>query len=78
MIAVKKIDTIEALNEILFEQPYDTKIGRNRSSCLYRGLPDESYRLVTSLKRNCKVRKMSWKGQSCGILQNMRQRKILS
>lgn len=38
MIAVKKIDTIEALNEILFEQPYDTKIGRNRSSCLYRGL----------------------------------------
>ena len=31
MIAVKKIDTIEALNEILFEQPYDTKIGRNRS-----------------------------------------------
>lgn len=57
MIAVKKIDTIEALNQILFEQPYDTKIGRNRSSCLYRGLPDESYRLVTSLKRNCKDKK---------------------
>lgn len=62
MIAVKKIDTIEALNEILFEQPYDTKIGRNRSSCLYRGLPDESYRLVTSLKRNCKDKKNELEG----------------
>ena len=38
----------------MYEQKEDKKIGRFRSACLYRGLPNESYSLVTSLKRNCK------------------------
>lgn len=54
MITVTKINTVEELLNLFFEQNYDNKIERYRSSFLYRGLPNESYSLVTSLKRNCK------------------------
>ena len=54
MIIVKKINTVDELLKLFFEQDYDDKIERYRSSFLYRGLPNESYSLVTSLKRNCK------------------------
>lgn len=54
MIIVEKINTVDELLKLFFEQDYDDKIERYRSSFLYRGLPNESYSLVTSLKRNCK------------------------
>ena len=54
MINVVEIHKIEDLSSLLFEQKYDDKIHRNRSNFLYRGLPSESYHLVTSLERNCK------------------------
>ena len=54
MITVTKINTVDELLSLFFEQNYDDKIERYRSSFLYRGLPNESYSLVTSLKRNCK------------------------
>ena len=54
MITVIELNTIEELSTLLYEQKEDKKIGRFRSACLYRGLPNESYSLVTSLKRNCK------------------------
>lgn len=54
MITVKKINSMEAILGIISEQEYDERIGRFRSSFLYRGLPNENYSLVTSLKRNCK------------------------
>lgn len=54
MITVTKINTVDELLSLFFEQNYDDKIERYRSSFLYRGLPNESFSLVTSLKRNCK------------------------
>lgn len=54
MINTIEINTISDLNNLFFEQKYDEKIDRNRSSFLYRGLSNEDYPLVTSLKRNCK------------------------
>ncbi len=58
MITIKEINTIEELLSVFFDAKYDDKIGRYRSSCLYRGLPNEGYSLVTSLNRNCKQKQM--------------------
>ena len=54
MITVKEIHAIDDLSKMFFEQEYDEEIERYRSTFIYRGLPNESYSLVTSLKRNCK------------------------
>lgn len=54
MITVKKINSMEAILGIISEQEYDERIGRFRSSFLYRGLPNENYSLVTSLKETVK------------------------
>lgn len=54
MITIIQISTIEGIKNIIFEQEYDTKINRNRSAFLYRGLPDVKFTLKTSLNRNCK------------------------
>ena len=56
MIDIIKINTIEELSTLLYAQEEDKRIGRFRSSYLFRGLPNESYSLVTSLKRNCKAK----------------------
>ena len=56
MIDVIKINTIEELSTLLYAQEEDKKIGRFRSPCLFRGLPNESYSLTTSLERNCKAK----------------------
>lgn len=56
MIDIIKINTIEELSTLLYAQEKDKRIGRFRSSYLFRGLPNESYSLVTSLKRNCKAK----------------------
>lgn len=52
-----KVEMIENLNEILnliSDQELDSRTGRHRSSYLYRGLPNEAFKLETSLYRNCK------------------------
>ena len=54
MIQEIRISTPEDLMPLLSEQEYRPELGRNRSSYLYRGMPDTSYRMVTSLSRNCK------------------------
>ena len=54
MIQEIRISTPEDLMPLLSEQEYRPELGRNRSSFLYRGMPDSSYRMVTSLSRCCK------------------------
>jgi len=55
MITVKHIATIDGIQDLIFEQTYNAAIDRTRSSYFYRGMPDASYKLVTSLSRNCKA-----------------------
>ncbi len=47
------IDNIEKLMKLMSDQPYDDSVKRNRSPYFYRGLPDDSYLLQTTLQRNC-------------------------
>lgn len=54
MIREVRISTTEGLMPLLSEQEFRPELGRNRSSYLYRGMPDTSYRMVTSLSRCCK------------------------
>ena len=54
MIREVRISTPEALMPLLSEQEYRPELGRNRSSYLYRGMPDTSYRMATTLSRCCK------------------------
>lgn len=54
MINIIKIINLEELFQLLFEQEYADKLDRYRSAFIYRGLSNENYSLVTSLKRNCK------------------------
>ncbi len=54
MIQEVRISTVEDLMPLLSEQEYRPELGRNRSGYLYRGMPDSSYRMVTSLTRCCK------------------------
>ncbi len=53
-IPYKRISTIEDVMVMIAEQNFDPAIDRYRSSFLYRGLPNESYSLLTTLQRNCK------------------------
>lgn len=53
MIKIVKIDTLDGVKDLLFEQERNTENGRYRSAFLYRGMPDESFDLSTSLARNC-------------------------
>ena len=54
MIQETRISTLEDLMPLLSEQEYRPELGRNRSGYLYRGMPDSSYRMATSLSRCCK------------------------
>ena len=54
MIQQTRSSTLEDLMPLLSEQEYRPELGRNRSGYLYRGMPDSSYRMVTSLSRCCK------------------------
>lgn len=54
MIREQRITSIEELTELLTEQEYRADIRRNRSEFVYRGMPNASFRLETSLRRNCK------------------------
>ena len=54
MIKEIKITTLEELLPLLTEQEFRSDLNRNRSSYLYRGMPDASFKMKTSLSRNCK------------------------
>lgn len=49
-----KLDTMEKVFDALITVEFDDRLKRNRSSVLFRGLPNVNYKLVTSLHRNCK------------------------
>jgi len=53
MIQEVKITTLEDLMPLMSEQEYRPEIKRNRSSFLYRGMPNVSYKMQTSLSRCC-------------------------
>jgi len=54
MIKEIRIDKYEDLMQLFSEQEYQDNIGRWRSSFVYRGMGKTSYKMETSLKRNCK------------------------
>ncbi|MDD7517651.1 FRG domain-containing protein [Ruminococcus flavefaciens] len=62
MIKTVKIDSMDKVKDLLFEQKRNDINGRLRSSFFYRGMPDEKFDLSTSLARNC--------GKKAAILEN--------
>ena len=54
MIKEIRITTLDELLPLLTEQDYRADLHRNRSSYIYRGMPNSSYKMHTSLARNCK------------------------
>lgn len=59
MIKIVNIDTIEDVLPLITEQEFRPDLHRNRSLYLYRGMTDVSFKLDTSLQRNCKDLKKS-------------------
>ena len=57
MLTEKHISTIDELLPLISDQLYNPELDRYRGHYLYRGIPDSSYRLVTSLTLNCKGHK---------------------
>ena len=53
MIKTVKINTLDGVKDLLFEQERNKDNGRYRSAFFYRGMPDANYNLSTSLNRNC-------------------------
>ena len=55
-MAVKevKLSTIEEVLTTLTTAEFNDALKRNRSAFLFRGLPNVSYKLTTSLRWNCK------------------------
>ena len=49
-----KVDSIQNIKQLIIETQKDDTIGRYRSPALFRGLPNSTYTLQTSLYRNCK------------------------
>lgn len=54
MIHEIEIRTMEDLFHMVSEQEYREDLGRHRNLFIYRGEPDASYTLSTSLRRHCK------------------------
>ena len=54
MIKTIHISKIEDLMPLLSEQDWREDIHRNRSSFVYRGMPNTEFKMVTTLKRCCK------------------------
>lgn len=54
MIKEIKITTLDGVMNMIKDQDYKSSIDRHRSLCLYRGLPNTDFKLVTSIQRNCK------------------------
>ncbi len=53
MIQVKRIETLEEIEQLVFEHERNQIHGRVRDYFVYRGMPDADYDLSTSLQRNC-------------------------
>ena len=53
MIQTIEIHTIAESTQLILDQKYNADIDRLRSPYLFRGMPDTSYHLTTSLRRNC-------------------------
>lgn len=53
MIQVKRIETLEDIEKLVFEHERNEIHGRVRDYYVYRGMTDASYDLSTSLQRNC-------------------------
>ncbi len=53
MIKEKKIEDFDQIKDLVFDLGYDPSSDRNRGYYLFRGLPNESYELKTSLQMNC-------------------------
>jgi len=56
MIKTLLINDFNDIFDVISKQKYDENIDRNRSSLIYRGLPNIDYRLETTLQRNCKAK----------------------
>lgn len=54
MINTVLINDLNDIFKIISKQKFDNHINRNRSSLIYRGLPNVDYKLETTLQRNCK------------------------
>lgn len=54
MIQTIEINTMEDLFQMVADQEYREDLGRHRNLYIYRGEPDASFVLSTSLRRNCK------------------------
>lgn len=54
MIQEVKVNTLDGLMPLFMEQEYRPDLKRNRNNYLYRGMEDASFKMVTSLSRNCK------------------------
>lgn len=54
MIQDIEINSMEHLFHLVSEQQYREDLGRHRNLFIYRGEPDASFSLSTSLRRNCK------------------------
>ncbi len=54
MIKEVRISTLEELMPLLSEQEERPDLGRNRSPFVYRGMTNAGFRMVTSLRRNCR------------------------
>ncbi len=54
MVKEVRIESLEELLPLLTEQDYREDLDRNRSSYLYRGMPNTEFKMETSLRRNCK------------------------
>ena len=54
MIQEVRVSTLEELMPLLSAQEYRPDLGRNRSPFVYRGMTNADFRMVTSLRRNCR------------------------
>ncbi len=54
MVTEQRISDFKEIWDLISEQTYNDRIDRNRSSYLYRGMPNVAFHLETSLLRNCK------------------------
>lgn len=50
-----KVDSIQNIKQLIIETQKDDTIGRYRSPALFRGLPNSTYTLQTSLYRRQRI-----------------------
>ena len=54
MVTEIRVSSVEELVPLLSDQAYRPGLKRNRSNYVYRGMPNVEYKMVTTLRRNCK------------------------